>query len=129
MQVKRTRAHYQRVRKHLNQLAPKLIIGHAYLRARSEYDDIMSIETSTTKSIRKCSKFIIAQQWKNGIHDVYRRLQAQRDRQDLSKACHSLNLSVPIQSLPDEFSIVNDIPECDLMPPCKYCSHSKYSST
>ena len=81
-EAKRTRIECRRIRKQLIALRPKLIIGHAYLRARSNWKEIPIISSST---IKKNPKLRIEHRWRKGITDIYRKLQDQRDRHDLLK--------------------------------------------
>lgn len=120
------------MKKQLNNLAPKLLIGNAYLYAR---DNEVPIKTQlvNNKKRRKRLKLSIEQQWRNGIGDAYRKLQTQRDIEDVCQHNQSVNISIPNQPLPmindyplDEppitiEPIVNEINEHEFIAPCEYC--------
>ncbi|CAF4348622.1 unnamed protein product [Rotaria sp. Silwood2] len=125
---KHTLKEYYRIKKQLIHLTPKLLIGNAYLHARCNE---LSIKTQSinNKKKRKRLKLTIEQQWKKGIGDAYRKLQIQRDKQDLFKHNQTVNISIPIESLPiihdyplDEQpiiteNIINEINEHEFIPP------------
>ncbi|CAF3514288.1 unnamed protein product [Rotaria sp. Silwood1] len=109
---------YNHIKKQLIHLTPKLLIGNAYLHTR--YNEF-SIKTQLTnnKKRRKRLKLTIEQQWKKGINDAYRRLQIQRDKDDILKQTQTVNISIPIihnYSL-DKQPIINDIQEYEFIPP------------
>ncbi|CAF1475818.1 unnamed protein product [Adineta steineri] len=102
---KRTLKEYTRVKKQLIHLAPKLLIGNAYFRAR--YNEIpIQTQPVNIKKRRKRLKLTIEQQWKKGIGDAYRKLQIQRDKEIIPKHNEFVNISIPIEPLP----INNDYP-------------------
>ncbi|CAF1285471.1 unnamed protein product [Rotaria sp. Silwood1] len=109
---------YNHIKKQLIHLTPKLLIGNAYLHTR--YNEF-SIKTQLTnnKKRRKRLKLTIEQQWKKGINDAYRRLQIQRDKDDILKQTQTVNISIPIihnYSL-DKQPIINDIQEYEFISP------------
>jgi hypothetical protein len=83
------------------------------------------------KKRRKRLKLTIQQQWKNGIGNAYRRLQTQRDKEDVSKHDQPVNISIPIEPLPitNDYpvdqptiiteNIIDEIKEHEFLPPCK----------
>ncbi|CAF1287041.1 unnamed protein product [Adineta steineri] len=102
---KRTLKEYTRVKKQLIHLAPKLLIGNAYFRAR--YNEIpIQTQPVNIKKRRKRLKLTIEQQWKKGIGDAYHKLQIQRDKEIIPKHNEFVNISIPIEPLP----ITNDYP-------------------
>ncbi len=100
----RTLKEYNRIKKQLIHLTPKLLIGNAYLRARYNEHPI-EIQPLTTKKRRKRLKLTIEKQLKKDIGDAYHKLQIQRDQK---------NISIPIQPP----IITENIIEHEFLPPC-----------
>lgn len=117
---KRTRRKYRRVQKQLIHLKPKLLVGHAYLCAGSELDPIPLIASNISRKPRKRLKLSIEERWRQGIRDVYRRLQTERDQQDASKRSEPVNNLVPIEPLPETPPVFDEVLEHEFLPPCKF---------
>lgn len=112
MEQRRTLKEYIRTKKQLIHLTPKLLIGHAYLRACHK-ENPLPLQSINVKKRRKRLKLTLEQQWKKGIADVYRKLQAQRDQQSFIPS-NRLSISLPITT--DEPPII--IPEYEFLAPC-----------
>jgi len=118
---KRTLKEYYQVKKQLIHLTPKLVIGNAYLRARYN-ENLIQIQPINNKKKRKRLKLTNEQQWKKGIGDAYRKLQIQRDKENIPTP---INISIPIEPLPittdyplDEPPIITEnIIEHEFLPP------------
>ncbi len=110
------------MRKQLIHLKPKLLIGNAYLRARYN-ENPLQIQPLNIKKRRKRLKLSIEQQWKKGIKDAYRKLQSQRDKENLPESIHT---SIPTEPLPINADYPPDEPpiiiEHEFLPPCKSSS-------
>ena len=115
----RTRKEYRRVQKQLIHLRPRLLVGHAYLRARSELDHIPLLTPKISRKPRKRLKLSVEQRWAQGVRDVYRRLQTERDQQDVSRRAEPVNNPVPIQPLPETPLVFDEVLEHEFLPPCK----------
>ena len=113
------------MKKQLIRLAPKLIVGHGYIRARSlDCQDIALPAESIQKTARKRLTVPTNQQWKKGIREAYQRLQAQRDRVDLSKHDEPVHMSMSIQPLPEEVPLAAEMsleqaPRYEFRSPCE----------
>jgi hypothetical protein len=110
-------------------LTPKLLIGNAYLRARYN-ENPLQIQPINIKKRRKRLKLSIEQQWKKGIGDAYRKLQTQRDKENLPESNQPIHTSIPTEPLPintdyplDEPPIIpENIIEHEFLAPCKSSS-------
>ncbi|CAF0890041.1 unnamed protein product [Rotaria sordida] len=111
---------YYRIKKQLIHLTPKILIGNAYLHARSNELSIKTQLINNGKK-RKRLKLTIEQQWRKGIGDAYRKLQIQRDKEDLFKHNQTVNISIPNEPLPiihdEQPIIIDEIKEHEFIPP------------
>ena len=135
IEQRRTLKEYVRTKKQLIHLTPKLLIGHAYLRVCHK-ENPLPLQPVNVKKRRKRLKLSLEQQWKKGIADVYRKLQAQRDHQSSIPSNRLSNISIPAEPLPittdyplDEPPIIpENIIEHEFLAPCTYfpmdCFHS-----
>lgn len=114
-------------------MTPKLLLGHAYLRACNE-ENPLPIQL---KKRRKRLKLTVEQQWKKGIGEAYRKLQVQRDQQNSYPSSNRLsNISIPSEPLPmttdeplEQVPIIpENIIEHEFLAPCKSLSINRLRS-